>query len=149
MIQDIVMRVARIVDTSYVQNNITVEALRIVLIQENHALPENYFKSVKQSSEAVTIWRNKLYAHKDLSVALGIPKTPLPNINQEKMERAIEDINLLLDAVDQLYGGGVTAWKFDSGEASHQLISRLKVVKKHADEPHIPVNLLPRWSDSD
>jgi hypothetical protein len=39
------------------------------------------------------------------------------------MGAAIKSINDVLDHVDQIYGGGVTAWNLDAGRASRRLIA--------------------------
>jgi hypothetical protein len=123
MIQDLMLRVARMVDKSSKQANLSLEVLRNKLSPVNEAKLHNAFENLQVHSAFAVKWRHKLYAHKDLSVTLGNPVEPLPDVNRLKMGAAIKSINDVLDHVDQIYGGGVTAWNLDAGRASRRLIA--------------------------
>jgi AbiU2 len=125
MIQDLVLRVARMVDKSSQQANLSLEVLRNNLPLANKAALENAFLDLEMNSAFAVVWRNKLYAHKDLSIILGNPAKPLPDINRIQMEAAIKSINGVMDQIDQIYGGGVTVWDLDAGRASRRLIDDL------------------------
>jgi AbiU2 len=126
MIQDLVVRVARMVDRSSRQTNLSLYALRAKLAPGACAAINSEFLNLEAHSNPVVALRNKLYAHKDLPVTLRTPAKPLPDLNRVQMNAVIKSVNKIMDDVDQLYGGGATAWSFNSGEASRRLLARLK-----------------------
>jgi hypothetical protein len=130
MVQDLMLRVARMVDTSSKQENLSLPVLMNQLPSHAKIALNSKFDGVKNECDFAVRWRNKRYAHKDLSVTLGNPAKPLPDVNRMKMGAAIKGISGFMDDVDQAFGGGVTAWGFNGGRASKRLITRLKAGRK-------------------
>jgi hypothetical protein len=136
MIQDLMLRVARMVDNSQAQANLSLEVLRNKLSALDKVALQDEFQNLKIVSDFAVKWRHKLYAHKDLSVTLGNPVVSFPDANCLQMEEAIKSINSVMDRVDQVFCGGVTIWTLNAGRASEQLIAVLKIAHESHKSSH-------------
>jgi hypothetical protein len=73
-------------------------------------------EDVKRKTVFARDWRNRLFAHKDLKLALGTSPKPLESASRESIRSAIAAIDRVLQAVEAHYRGSGTS--FDLGNVT-------------------------------
>jgi hypothetical protein len=109
MWKDILLGVARLMDPSKsagkgVRENLTLEALVDAL--DPSVLRDELCRLLVQArkdAEFAVTWRMKSLAHSDRAYAMGRSATPLPEVNQGKVETALGSVGAVLNEVAKHY----------------------------------------------
>jgi len=103
--QDVALSIARLTDPP--KQNLTLLALPKEI--EDPSLADEIRALVKKaeaSSVFARTWRNKHFAHRDLSIATGASASPLPEVTQRQIEDALASIR---DVMSRMYSAYVRA----------------------------------------
>jgi hypothetical protein len=109
-----VLKIARLTDPpkSVGKPNLSIRQLPALITDER--LRDKVNTLIETAERAATFsrdWRNRRFAHRDLSLSLGLASEPLDVATREKVQASIEAIAALLNAVSTHYLSSTTAFE--------------------------------------
>jgi hypothetical protein len=94
--------------------NLSIKKLVDTLIKSDSAFPRGevlkLFERLKERCDKFRQLRNKRIAHSDLDHTLMIATTPLPGISREDIEKALESLSDILNAIEYHYFNSQTLY---------------------------------------
>jgi hypothetical protein len=135
---DMLLHIARLTDPSATGKfaNLTLQNLPALVGDEKlKAKLEPLLKSALDQSGFCREWRNKLVAHRDLDVALNGIADQISGGTREQVDKLIETLADILNAIELHFTEGQTHYRFDGySQGARDLLFFLDDGKKRHDE---------------